>query len=208
MCSSDRRIFCADCEFHVPPDVYEPAEDSFLFADNLKVDEDSVVIDVGAGCGILGIIAAKKARRVVAVDVNLHALRCAKNNARLNRVVDKMFFIRGDLLQPIRTGNKFDFIIFNPPYLPVKNEDGSWLGCAWSGGTGGRQIIDRFIREAPKYLHNHGQILLLQSSLSDINKTLQNLEKSGLDVSVVAKQRLAFFETIALIRGVRTNESN
>lgn len=205
---SNRKVFYSDCEFNVPDTVYEPAEDSFLFAENLEVGEMDVVVDIGTGCGILGIIAAKKARKVLAVDVNPHALRCAKENARLNRVAEKMSFVRGDLLQPIRIGQKFDAIIFNPPYLPVKNEDRSWLGCAWSGGMDGRQVIDRFLDEAPKYLLSRGQILLMQSSLSGIDKTLQSLAKRGMDVSVVAHRRLAFFETLALVRGIRTDGSN
>ena len=42
-------------------DVYEPAEDSFLFAENLDVEKGAQVLDVGTGCGILGILAAEKA---------------------------------------------------------------------------------------------------------------------------------------------------
>jgi release factor glutamine methyltransferase len=206
--SSNRKVFYSDCDFNVPDTVYEPAEDSFLFADNLEVGEMDVVVDIGTGCGILGIIAAKKARKVLAIDVNPHALRCAKENARLNRVADKMSFVRGNLLQPIKIGQKFDAITFNPPYLPVKNEDRSWLSCAWSGGTDGRQVIDRFLDEAPKYLQSRGQILLMQSSLAGIDKTLQSLAKRGMDVSVVAHRRLAYFETLALVRGIRTDGSN
>ena len=205
---SNRKVFYSDCEFNVLDSVYEPAEDSFLFADNLEVCEMDVVADIGTGCGILGIIAAKKARKVLAVDVNPHALRCAKENARLNRVADRMSFVCGDLLRPVKIGQKFDAIIFNPPYLPIKNEDRSWLSYAWSGGTNGRQVIDRFLDEAPKYLRRRGQILLMQSSLSGIEKTLQRLAKRGMDVSVVAKRRLAFFETLALIHGARTDGSN
>ena len=83
MHSGSKRVFFGDYVFLVDENVYEPAEDSFLFAENLDVKEGERVLDVGTGCGILGIIAAKKAGEVVAVDVNPYAVRCAKENARL-----------------------------------------------------------------------------------------------------------------------------
>jgi release factor glutamine methyltransferase len=200
--SFDKRIFYEDFEFDVPKDVYEPAEDTFMFADNLKVDQEDTVIDVGTGCGILGIVAARKAAEVFAVDVNPHALRCARKNAALNRVGNKMVFIRTDLFESIKIDKKFDLVIFNSPYLPLENEDDSWLGYAWSGGTDGRRIIDRFIREAPRHLYPDGRILLMQSSLSSIGETLKSLAERGLNSRVVASQRLPFFETVVLIRAV------
>jgi release factor glutamine methyltransferase len=193
-------VFFADHAFDVPVDVYEPAEDSFLFAENMEVARGDMVIDVGAGCGILGIIAAEKAAKVYAVDVNPHAVHCARENAKLNRVDDKMFFVEGDLLGPVKQAHKFDLVIFNAPYLPSSSEDGSWLSFAWCGGITGRQVIDRFILEAPEHLDQNGQILLMQSSLSGITETLKKFAKKGLETCVVASRSLPFFERILLIR--------
>ena len=93
MRSLSKKVFFANYTFHVSESVYEPAEDSFLFAENLKVPDGASVIDMGTGCGILGIIAAENASKVVAVDINPHAVRCAKKNAKLNNVENKMFFL-------------------------------------------------------------------------------------------------------------------
>jgi methylase of polypeptide subunit release factors len=68
-----KRVYFNDYVFDVWKDVYEPAEDSFLFAENLKVQEAETVLDMGTGCGILGILASEKASAVVAVDVNPYA---------------------------------------------------------------------------------------------------------------------------------------
>jgi len=194
-------VFFADYTFYVLDNVYEPAEDSFLFAENLTVRKGDVVLDMGTGCGILGIIAAENAARVVAVDINLYAVRCAKENAKLNGVLDKMFFVQGDLFKPIKIGEKFDLILFNAPYLPPESvEDNSWLGYAWSGGVAGRQVIDRFICEAPKYLKRDGRVFLMQSTLSNIDETLRKFEEIGLRASVVVERALAFFETIVLVK--------
>jgi len=204
MHSPSKKVFFANYAFNVWENVYEPAEDSFLFAENLAVREGDIVIDVGTGCGILGIIAARKASKVVAVDINPYAVRCAKENAKLNHVMDKMVFVQGDLLTPFRGKEKFDLILFNAPYLPVENEVDSWSERAWSGGLSGRQVIDRFIFEAPKHLKRAGKVFLMQSTLADVGKTLVMLNEQGLKTSVVAERSLPFFETIVLLKAERS----
>ena len=56
-----KRTHFGDYVFDVYEDVYEPAEDTSLFAENIDVKEGELVLDVGTGCGLLGILAAKKA---------------------------------------------------------------------------------------------------------------------------------------------------
>lgn len=201
MLSSSKKVFFGDYAFYVTENVYEPAEDSFLFAENLPVGTGDRVVDMGTGCGILGVIAATKADEVVAVDVNPYAVRCAKENAELNHVAEKMSFVQGDLFSSIRTGERFDLVLFNAPYLPSdeKDED-SWLARSWAGGVSGRNVIDRFISGAPEHLERNGEILLVQSTLSDVEETLNRFAGSLLRAEVVASQILPFFEQIVLIR--------
>ncbi len=194
-----KKTFFNEYTFHVSKDVYEPAEDTFLLAENLVVDKNDVVLDVGTGCGILGILAAKKARWVVAVDVNPHAVRCAKMNAKLNGVTEKMETLRSDLFKAIKKNEKFDLIIFNAPYLPSETvEKNNWIERAWAGGPTGRQLISEFIVQAPDYLKKRGRILLVQSTLSDVEETVQKLGERRFCVRVLAQEKVAF-ETIVVI---------
>src|SRR4030067_1332064 len=178
---SRKQVRYDDLEFHVLRNVYEPAEDTFLAADHLVVNEDDIVLDMGTGCGIVAILAAQKAKKVVAVDINPHAARCAKKNAEINKLASKIDIRKGDLFKPIRKSEKFSLIVFNAPYLPsTLKKSRTWLGKSWAGGPTGRKINNRFIMEAPKYLEKNGRILLVQSSLSNVDETEGKiLEKEG-----------------------------
>jgi len=197
---SRKQAFYDNLKFYIMKNVYEPAEDTFLAADNLVINEEDSVLDMGTGCGIIAIIAAQKAKKVVAVDINPHALRCTKKNAEINNVSDKVDVRKGDLFQPIHKNEKFNVIVFNAPYLPASlREERSWLGKAWAGGPTGRRLIDRFVTEVPRHLETGGKVLLVQSSLANTDKTLARFRKAGLEAKVIAEKKVDF-ETIVVIQ--------
>jgi release factor glutamine methyltransferase len=195
-----KRLHFGEYVFNIYDEVYEPAEDSFLFAENLEVAEGGQVLDVGTGCGMLGILAAKKAGGVVAVDLNPYAIRCAKENSLLNGVRGKIDFVQTSLFTALKPNAIFDLILFNAPYLPSEDcETASWIGRAWAGGANGREVVDRFILEAPRHLKPHGRVLLMQSTLTGVEETLKKFSEQNLKATVKAEQKLPFFETLTLI---------
>ena len=201
MSSPSKRIFFENYTFHVSKNVYEPAEDTYLLAESLVVNQDDVVLDMGTGCGILGVLAAKKAKKVVAVDMNPHAVRCTQMNAERNSVADKMDTRLGNLFEPVMDDEKFNMIIFNTPYLPSKkSEQKAWIDRAWAGGPSGREIIDQFISQAPRHMSEKGRIFMVQSTLSNVHETVRKLEEEGLVATIVAEKKVAF-ETIVVIKG-------
>ena len=199
-----RKVYYRDLTLHIPEDVYNPAEDTFLLAENLKVRLGDFVLDMGTGCGIIAILAARKARMVLAVDVNPHAATCTWINGKLNGVSDRLSVVCGDLFRPVRENLKFDLITFNPPYLPSDDLENAgpaehgWLSLAWSGGRTGRELIDRFIEEAPQHLKGGGRILLIQSDITDVRETIQRLRARSLKAGVIAEEKVPF-ERIYLI---------
>jgi len=200
MPSPVKRVHFGNYVFNVWENVYEPAEDSFLFAENLDVEKGAQILDVGTGCGMLGILVAEKAGNVVAGDLNPYAIRCAKENATLNNLRCKMAFIQTDLLTALNENARFDLILFNAPYIPAaESEAESWIGRSWAGGINGRQVIDRFISTATPHLKPNGRILLVQSTLANVEETITKFAEQNLKASIKAERKLPFFETLTLI---------
>ena len=197
-----KKAYFKDHVFMVDEQVYEPAEDTFLIAEKMVVTEDDTVLDMGTGCGILAVLEAEKAKTVLAVDINPYALKCASRNAETNNS-KKIMFRHGDLFHPIKKNEFFSLILFNSPYLPSEpDEEKSWIGKAWAGGPTGRTVIDRFIAEVPQRLADGGKILLVQSSLSNVNRTLEMFKEKNLYAMVIAQINVPF-ECIVLVEAKR-----
>lgn len=77
------------------------------------VKENSWVIDVGSGTGILAIVAAKLgAKKVVAVDLDEKCVESTKINAKANSVRNKINAVHGNLLDLVED-MKADVIVAN-----------------------------------------------------------------------------------------------
>jgi release factor glutamine methyltransferase len=194
------KIFYGGHEFIIFEQVYKPSKDTFLLARNLSLKGGERVLDLGTGSGIFAILAAQKARRVVAVDINPHAVACTRRNAELNGVTSRVEVKQGDLFTPLKPGDKFELILFNPPYLPVGEGEGkSWIEKSWAGGKTGRTVIDRFIADTPSWLIEKGRILMVQSTLSNVEETLKQFQVRKLNTKIIDRT-LSFFEEITLIQ--------
>ncbi len=191
--------------FYVFPEVYVPSDDTFLLAKYLDNVEGESVLEVGTGCGILGIIAASRGADVVAVDTNPSALRCALLNAELNGATRRFSVRQSDLFESVR-GQKFSCILFNPPYLPTDDTErlSGWLEKAWAGGTTGRETIERFIAGLPNHLEPRGRMLMVLSSLSFPEKVIAILTSLGFEVAILGEEQFDF-ERLIVLRAVHRN---
>lgn len=173
-------------------DVYHPGEDSYLLQKYVEKYVSGKVLDLGTGSGIQAITAARKKEvtKVLAVDVNPAALILAERRAVEALVVSKIDFQLSNLFENV-TG-EFDWIIFNPPYLP---SEGELSESSWSGGETGREIIISFLNEARNHLAKQGSILMIYSSFSN----LSIIDFDGYTYELLEEIRI-FFEEIYCIR--------
>ncbi len=187
-----------DCEFKIFDNVYKPSDDSLLLAENLEVMPEDRILEIGIGCGILSILAAKCGAKVVGIDISIIAAKCSKYNSQINKVRQNLNIIVGDLMNPLKKSQKFDLIIFNPPYLPELRLTDSIIERAWNGGKKGNEIILRFIKEIKDYLSENGRILMVFSSLSRPEEIFNTIEKLELSYRIITEKSF-FFEKIFLI---------
>ena len=182
--------------------VYEPAEDSFMLAKAARGWKGRI-LDMGTGCGIAALANAEAipGNSVTGVDINTHAIACARENARKNNIKN-VTFIESNLFKNIR--ETFDAILFNPPYLPTAPQERVHgpLNDALDGGTDGRKTLDRFLTEAPRYLAPGGRLLFIQSSLNGIGLTEHQLRERGHRMRIMEEQAF-FFEKLYVIKSAQ-----
>jgi release factor glutamine methyltransferase len=146
-------------------EFYRPAEDSMLLLRYVIRLVEGSVLDMGTGSGVLAVEAALKpgVTKVLAVDINPAAIEETRRRATEQGVSNKISFKVGDLFEGIT--ERFDWIIFNPPYLPEEGaEDPSW-----EGGPKGTEITERFLRDAASRLKKDGSVLLVYSNLTGLH---------------------------------------
>lgn len=170
-------------ELFIPDGVYYPREDSLLLAAALGKETlaGKKALDMGCGSGFLAVVMAKNGAQVTAADISKDAVKAAKGSAESNGV--SIDVLQSDLFSSV--AGVFDLIAFNPPYLPVAEDDKTY-----SGGQTGRDVIERFVRQAPQHLNAGGKVLLLISSLTGERAVMELFQENGFAARVAAREKV------------------
>ncbi|MBL8777756.1 MAG: methyltransferase [Acidimicrobiales bacterium] len=164
------------------PGVFAPISDSWQLADAVRREPllaGSTALDLCTGSGVVAVAAAERGASVTAVDVSRRALLATWWNARRNGT--RVRLRRGRLFAPV-AGERFDLISANPPYVPADGEALPTHGPerAWAAGPDGRAVLDRICDEAPGHLWPGGVLLVVHSSLIDVDATVERMVAAGL----------------------------
>ncbi|MDI2125419.1 HemK2/MTQ2 family protein methyltransferase [Yinghuangia seranimata] len=179
------------------PGMYRPQSDTWLLM-AAYLDEGLAgarrVLDVGTGTGAVALAAARAGGadcRVTAIDVSRRAVWAARLNGLRRRNLVRVR--RGDLLEPVAE-ERFDLVLANPPYVPAPAQSAPERGPerSWDAGQDGRLLLDRLCRAVPDVLGPGGTVLVVQSALSGVGRTLRLLRAAGLRARVVARLRRPF----------------
>ncbi|MFW9951022.1 MAG: methyltransferase, partial [Candidatus Thorarchaeota archaeon] len=164
-----------NCHFE---DVYAPSDDSYLiidylsehisenYFDGLDINKVKNILDMGTGTGIIALFLHEVKKRITnfspriyASDILENAIKCAKLNDIFNNVEQSITLIHSDLFKkfPANLKNKFNVIVFNPPYLPSLSDDFKLAGnkdidYSWNGGKKGFEVFFQFISQAKSFL--------------------------------------------------------
>lgn len=147
--------------------VIEEVHSVFSANDGLRV------ADVGTGSGCLSIALAVEFldAKIFATDCSELALDVAQSNACRHSVQDRIKFVCGDLLAPLKLFSELheglSVIVANPPYIPTKD-----LGIlqrevrdfephlALDGGADGLAFYRRILHEALLFLSPGGYLVM------------------------------------------------
>jgi release factor glutamine methyltransferase len=131
--------------------------------------QSNLALDMGAGSGAVVVTLARELPELawVAVDVSASALEVARDNARRHGVAERIAFLQGDLLSPLRPAPWFSLMTANLPYvtraeweqLPKEIRDYEPRG-ALLGGEDGLDLLKRLCRQAHNYLAAAGWLAL------------------------------------------------
>ncbi len=131
------------------PEVYDPAEDTFLLLESIKINPGDSVFEIGTGCGLIALACACQSTRVVCSDINPFAVQLTRRNIERNRHLLKgdIEIRQGDLFSVLKSDERFTMVLFNPPYLPTKKSEkiGGWFDKATDGGPTGLRQTKRFL---------------------------------------------------------------
>jgi len=170
-------------KFIIYPNVFDPVfQDSQFLAKKLKfiIPKKSIVLDMGTGSGIQAIFAAEIASKVIAVDINPFAVKCARENIKLNKLDNKITVKKSNLFENIKK-EKFDVIIWNPPFYNRKPINILEKAC---GDTDNKTLI-KFIDSAKNFLNKNGFVLLVISDSLDYVIFLDVLRKNNCQLELI-----------------------
>jgi release factor glutamine methyltransferase len=146
-------------QLEIPPEVFHPG---FFFSTRLLLRHlanlpvaGKQFLELGAGSGLISIVAAKKGAQVTASDINTIAIAALKENARRNKV--KLNIVQSDLFQAIPR-QKFDLIAINPPYY--KKNPGTEKEYAWYCGERG-EFFQRLFQELQNFIHTKTVVMMI-----------------------------------------------
>lgn len=171
------------------PGVHRPRSDTWLLAGALRGEAVSgrSVADLCTGSGALAVRAAQEgAGRVLAVDVSWRATLAARCNASLNGC--RLDTRRGDMFA-VLDGERFDVLVCNPPYVPAATDalPRHRASTPLDAGRDGRALLNRVCEDAAAHLCEGGSLLLVQSSICDVQETCERLRAAGLRPEVRAR---------------------
>lgn len=161
--------------FRVNPNVLIPRPETELLVEVVleflrSSDSNISILDLGTGSGAIAIALARELSgvRIVATDLSMAALQLARENARMNKVDEKIHFVRSDMFAAISiSSEKFTVVVTNPPY--VSHAEFSKLAReirdyeprgALDGGPDGLTAIKYIIKEASTVLCQTGALIM------------------------------------------------
>ena len=166
-----REFFGIDFEVNADTLIPRPDTETLVLelldlARELPAATSILDIGTGSGCIAVSIATGLRSAQLTATDISPAALAVAVANATTHEVADRITFLEGNLLEPLDSHARFDFIVSNPPYVTTDEIDQLALDIrdhephtALDGGRDGLDLIRQLITSVPGHLAPGGTLL-------------------------------------------------
>lgn len=185
-----RRVEVLGRAYEISEEVFNPKFyiTSEFMARHISVKPGDAVLDMGTGSGIQAITAAQGAARVVAVDINPEAVLAARKNVVAHGLDDRVSVYEGDLFSPLSAEDRFDLIIFTPPYLEGTRK----TGFDHALFDREKELARRFFAGAKDHLKPVGCVQMVYSSIARPCEVLEIAESLGWEHALLARKKRVF----------------
>lgn len=136
------------------------------FVSDLEL-ENKTFLELGAGSGIISILASKKGAIVYASDISSTAVENIKINAEVNNETISVF--KSDLFENL-PAMEFDYIVINPPYY--KKDPKIEAEFAWYCGQN-HEYFARLFDSLANHINNNSKVFMILSEVCDIDVITQ-----------------------------------
>jgi tRNA1Val (adenine37-N6)-methyltransferase len=114
------RLGLGELRLHQRPEFFKYTIDPVLLAAFIRVYPRHHVLDLGTGVGVIPLWLAgyRGVRRVTGLELQEEMAALAAANVILNKLEERIKIVQGDLREPPPeiTGERFDWVVSNPPY--------------------------------------------------------------------------------------------
>jgi methylase of polypeptide subunit release factors len=170
----------------VQQNVFLPCDDSIPMLMMIDKLSGKSVLDMGTGCGLISIAAAKNgAGKVLAVDWNKDALANAQRNVGLNALEALIEIRYSDVFDQLQPNETFDLVYANLPFMNCEAHDVVESAIWDSNLYANRKYLD----EVCERLNPGGQAFLTQSSFGALDDILNMANHFNLDMIQMASKR-------------------
>ncbi|HFQ89412.1 MAG TPA: methyltransferase domain-containing protein, partial [Desulfobulbus sp.] len=151
------------CRQHA--DGYRFSVDAVLAAHFCHPGSGATVLDLGAGCGVIGLILAHRHAhvRVTGIELQPGLAALAAENIRRNAMQDRVRIVEGDARQigRVLAPESFDLVVCNPPYRGLGSGRASSAGEAAIARHELRATLADMVGAAAFCVRNRGGVVFV-----------------------------------------------
>lgn len=177
-------------KFIVNPSVLIPRDETEILVrkaiELINENNFKTALDVGTGSGCIACMVAKYTDcQIIGLDISPDALNTALDNASRLNLFNKAIFRKSNIFSNVKSGESFDIIISNPPYIPPKEKENIQREvkfdpelALFTKDEKGLEFYEKITQGATKIL-NKGGYLLFELGIGQADDVKNIMKKYG-----------------------------